>query len=115
MSTKPTRQQQHACEHFVEALSWIAEGARIEGTGTFRAADLTDIAQRLARASPAFGLDEIVSRLLERRCRALGLRAGSGDLLVLMEGDFNPLETMLLPDDQFKGLVSKLEADLGEI
>ena len=70
---------------------------------------------RLAKSSSAFPLDEIVARALERRGRALGLRSGTSDLLMLMEGDVKPLEAMLLPDDAFRGLVAKMEEELGDL
>jgi hypothetical protein len=114
MATKPTRQQQQACDHFAEALGLITEAARLDGKGTFGAADLAEVAGRLAKAS-SFTLDTIVARALERRCRALGLRSGTADLLTLLEGEIKPLETLLLPDDAFAELVEKMEGELGDV
>ena len=74
MATKPTRQQQQACDQFAEALVLITEGARLDGKGTLDPGDLAEIAGRLAKAS-SFPLDEIVSRALERRGRQGGSRA----------------------------------------
>jgi hypothetical protein len=114
MATKPTRQQQQACDHFAEALGLITEGARLDGKGSFDAGDLAEVAGRLAKAS-SFTVDEFVARALERRGRALGLRSGTAELLTLLEGEIKPLETLLLPDDMFRELVEKVEGDLGEV
>ncbi|MBV8267028.1 MAG: hypothetical protein JO252_11925 [Planctomycetaceae bacterium] len=115
MATKPTRFQQRACDHFAEALALIVEGARLDGRGNFDTEDLTAIADRLAKASSAFALDEIVARALERRCRSLGLRSGTSDLLMLVESETRPLETLLLSDEEFKGHVERLDEELGEV
>jgi hypothetical protein len=114
MATKPTRLQQQACDRFAEALALIAEGARIDGAG---ALDLAGIADRLAGASSAFGREEIIGRALERRGQALGLRAGTADLFLLMEGEgaVDPLRALLLGDDAFRELVGRLETELGEV
>jgi hypothetical protein len=113
MATRPTREQQQACDQFAEALGLITEGARRDGKGRLDRDDLSEIARRVAQASSAFSLDEIVARALERRCRALGFRAGSADLLMLMEDETGPLETLLFSDDEFKERVGKLEEELG--
>jgi len=114
MATRPTRQQQQACDHFAEAMGLICEGARLDGKGAFHAADLAEVAGRLAKAS-SFPLDTIVARAIERRGRSLGLRAGTAELLTLLEGEIPPLETLLLPDDGFRALVERLEQELGEV
>lgn len=114
MATKPTRHQQQACEHFAEALYLITLGARLDGRGKFEAADLNEVARRLAEASPAFGLDGIVARALGRRVAALGLSSDTADLLTLMEADIKPLEMLLLDDEEFLALVERLREELGE-
>src|SRR4051794_40713984 len=112
--TKPTRLQEQACDRLAEALLLITEGARLDGRSSFGKADLRELAGRLARASSAFGLDVIVARALERRARALGLRAGTAELLTLIEGDIPPLEMLLTTDDEFRTLVETMEQELGE-
>lgn len=69
MATKPTGQQQQACDRFAEALVLITEGAWLDGKDMLNRDDLSEIAQ----ASSAFGLDEIVVRALVRRGRVLRL------------------------------------------
>ena len=85
MATKPTRRQVEACDQFAEALVTITQAARLDGQGKFDRDDLVAIASRLAQASPAFGLEGIVVRSLERRGRSLGLPSSTLDLLTLME------------------------------
>ena len=65
-------------------------------------------AGRVARASSAFGLDEILARALQRRVRALGLPSQSTDLLTLMETEVKPVEMLLLNDEDFRALVARL-------
>ena len=113
MATKPTKLQQQGCDQFAEALLLITGGARLDGRGKFDATDLTEVARRLAAACSAFTLADILARAIEGRARALGLRTGTSDLLMLMEGDIRPMETLLLPDDAFKELAAKLEDELG--
>ena len=114
MATKPTRAQQQACDHLAEALARIAEGVRLDGGGKLTPGDWSEIARRVAGASSAFGLDEIVARALEGRGRALGLRSGTAELLTLLEAETRPLEMLLLPDTEFREVIAKLEAELGE-
>ena len=115
MATKPTKLQQQGCDQFAEALLLITSGARLDGRGKFDTTDLTEVAQRLARAASAFTLDDILTRAIEGRARSLGLRPGTSDLLMLMEGEIKPLETLLLPDEAFKELAAKLEDELGVV
>ena len=115
MATKPTRQQQLACDRLAEALVLITEAARLDGKGDFNHGTWDDIARRVARASSAFTLDDIVARALERRGRSLGLPSSIAGLLTLMEAEIKPLEMLLLPDDQFKALVERLQEELGEV
>jgi hypothetical protein len=115
MATKPTRQQQLACDHLAEALVSITEAARLDGKGHFSRDALNEIAHRIALASSAFTLDNIVARALERRGRSLGLPSSTAELLSLMEADIKPLEMLLLPDDRFKALVERIQEDLGEV
>ena len=65
------------------------------------------IADRLAHATSAFGLDEIVARALERRGRYLELPGTTAKLLTLVDSNMKPLEMLLLSDDEFKNLVQK--------
>jgi hypothetical protein len=113
MATKPTREQQKACDHLAEALVLITEGARLDGKGEFSREDLREVANRLAKASSAFRFDEILTRALERRCRALGLRSEASDLLTLLDPGIEPLEALRLPDDALRELVEKAEEELG--
>ncbi len=110
--TKPTRLQEQACDRFADALLAITEGARFDGAGKLDAADLAEIAGRLARASSAFDLDQIVSRALEKRSRTLGLRAGSAELLTLLEGEQKPLDLLRLTDLELRAVVESLEQEL---
>jgi hypothetical protein len=114
MATKPTRMQQ-ACDRLAEALLLITEAARLDSKGKLDRDDLGEIAGRLAQASSAFGLDEIVARALERRGKALGLPASAAELLTLLEADIRPLEMLLLDDDGFKALVERMQEELGEV
>ena len=112
--TRPTKLQERACDRFAEALGLIAEGARLDGGGRFGEADLGEVVGRLARASSAFGPEQIVARALEGRGRALGHRAGTGELLTLLDGRIAPTAMLLLPDSEFNGLVESMEQELGE-
>lgn len=114
MSTRPTRHQDRACDHLARALLLIAEAARLDGRSPFDRAELAEVARRAARASSAFGFDAIVARALEARGGELGLRSGTAELLTLIEGDVEPLSALLLADDDFKALVAKAEAELGD-
>ena len=114
MATKPTRMQQQACDHLAEALVLITGAARLDGRGKLDRDDLGEIARRLAQASSAFSLDEIVARALEQRSKALGLPSGTTELLTLLEADLTPLEMVLLPDGEFQALVERMQEELGE-
>lgn len=114
MATKPTRQQVEACDDFAEALVLITRAARLDGKGKLDRDDLGAIASRLAQASPAFGLEGIAARAVERRGRGLGLPSTTVEMLTLLE-DVNPLETLLLTDDEFRGLIDKVNEELGEV
>ena len=72
------------------------------------------IADRLAHATSAFGLDEIVARALERRGRYLELPGTTTELLTLVEADMKPLEMLLLSDDEFKPWWPEIQEELGE-
>jgi hypothetical protein len=115
MATKPTRAQDQACHKLAQALLLIAEAARLDGRDSLGGAGWPDVARSVARASTAFGLEEIVARALEERVRLLGLRSDAVELITLVEGDFEPLATLLLPDDDFREVVAKAEAELGEV
>ena len=115
MATKPTRLQEQGCDQLAEALLLITSGARRDGRGKFDAVDLREVARRVVKATSAFSLDEILARALEERGLALGLRPGTSDLLMLMEEDITPLESLLLPDEEFKDLVARMEDELGAV
>jgi hypothetical protein len=110
--TRPTRQQEQACDRLAEALVLVTEAARLDGKGPFGTPELNDVAALFTRATSAFGLDQVVARALERRGQSLGLRAGTGELLSLVEGDLPPLELLLLPDDDFRARVEAAEQEL---
>ena len=114
MATKPTRQQVEARDQFAEALVLITGAARLDGKGKFDRDDLAAIAQRLARASPAFGPDAIAARAVERRGRCLGLPSTTVEMLTLME-DVDPLAALLLTDEGFRELIDRLNEELGEV
>lgn len=113
--TKPTRGQEQAGERLAEALNLVAEAARLDGKSAFGATQFRDAAERLARASSAFGLDVIITRALEARARKLGLRSGTAELLTLLADDVPPLETLLLGDDDFRARVAEAEEELGDV
>jgi hypothetical protein len=115
MATLPTKAQQKALENFAEALVLIAEGARLDGKGKLDRDEFLTIAEGIARASSAFGLDAIVIRALELRALAAGLPGGSVELLTLMDVEIGPPEMLLLPIEEFKALVETLEAELGDV
>lgn len=112
--TKPTRQQEQACDRLAEALVLITEAVRLDARAPFGTPELNDVAALLTRATSAFGLDQVVARALERRGRALGLRVGTGEMLSLVEGDLPPLDLLLLPDDALRARVEAAEEELGE-
>jgi len=112
--TRPTRQQEQACDRLAEALVLVTEAVRLDGEAPFGAPELYDLAALLTRATSAFGLDQVVARALERRGQTLGLRAGTGELLSLIEGDLPPLDLLLLPEDALRARVAAAEEELGE-
>lgn len=114
MSTKPTRQQVEALDQLAEALVLITHAARLDGKGKLDRDDLNAIASRLAQASPAFGLEGIAARAMERRGRSLGLPSTTVELLTLVDG-VKPLETLLLTDEGFRELVAKVDEELGDV
>lgn len=113
MATKPTRDQVKARDQFADALLMITQAARLDGRGALDRDDLAAIAARLGRASPAFGLDGIVVAALDRRGDSLGLPSGTAELLTLLESAVRPLDALLLPDDEFRALVDRLQDELG--
>jgi hypothetical protein len=115
MATKPTRMQQQACDQLAEALVLITEATRLDGKGKLGPDDVGVIAGKLAQASSAFSLDEIVGRALERRAKALGLPSSAAELLTLLEAEIRPLAMLLLADDEFKALVARMQEELGEV
>ena len=113
MATKPTRQQQQACDRLADSLLAIAEAHRLDGKGRLDADDLRDIARLIGRVSSAFPLDHIVARTLDSRARSLGLSSGTADLIGLNAETVDPLQTLRLDDLEFTELVKKLEEELG--
>jgi hypothetical protein len=113
MATKPTRLQQQARDHLAETLFLITEAFRLDGRGTLSPSDLDELGGRIARVSSAFSLDEIVNRALERRAKALGLTSSAVDLIALQDGEPSPLHALLIPDQELKELVQRLEEELG--
>lgn len=115
MSTKPTRLQERAGDLLAEALLAIAEASRLDHRGSLDPASFAELAARAARASSAFDLEAIVARALEGRGRSLGLRAGTAELITLLDPDRRPLDLLLLSDDDFRELVARLDEELGEV
>jgi hypothetical protein len=115
MATKPTREQQRACDHLAEALVLITEAARLDGRGKLDGDAFGEVLRKLSQASSAFGTDEIVARALDRRAKALGLPSDAAELLTLLETDLRPPDMLLLDDDSFKGLVERLRQELGDV
>jgi hypothetical protein len=115
MATKPTRLQQRAFDLLAEALYAIVEAFHTDGKGKLDANDLEQLARLVGQVSSAFPLDHIVARSLELRARALGLSAGTADLIGLNADTVDPLQTLRLGDVEFTELVKKLEEELGEI
>ena len=115
MATKPTREQDRSCDMLADALLSIAAAARLDGRARLDSATFAEIAARVVRASSTFDLDAIVARALEARGRALGLRAGTAELLTLLDGGVRPLDSILLDDDEFRALVARIEEELGDV
>ena len=117
MMTKPTREQQQACDQLTEALLLTTSAAQLDGRAAFGATDLRNLLATLARATSAFRPGEVVDRALERRGKGLGLRPGTSDLLGLIEGEGggSPLDALLLDDDAFRALVARAEEALGGV
>jgi hypothetical protein len=115
MATKPTRQQERAADILAESLAAIAGAARLDGKATLDRAAFASLAALVARASSAFDLDAIVARALEARGRSLGLRAGTAELVTLLDDGPRPLDLLLLDDDGFRERVARLDAELGEV
>jgi hypothetical protein len=113
--TKPTRGQEQACDRLAEALVLVIDAARLDGRSAFDRADLRALADRLARASSAFGLDVIVARALERRGLALGLPPGTAEMLTLLDENADPLDLLMLTNDEFRERVEAMEQELGEV
>jgi hypothetical protein len=114
MATKPTRQQERACDLFAGSLANIAEGARLAGKGPFLASDLADLATKLARASGPFTVEEILARALEVRGRGLGLPSGTAEMLTLLDLDRRPVDLLVIDDEAFRQVVQVMEQELGE-
>jgi hypothetical protein len=93
----------------------VAEAARLDGRSPISREDLADLARRIARASTAFNLETIIARALESRGAGLGLRTGTAELITLVEEEVEPLGSLLLSDDEFKEMVARAEAELGEV
>ncbi len=115
MATKPTRLQDRACDLLAGALLAIAEAARLDGRGSLDARAFGELSALAGRASSTFGLDAIVARALESRGKALDLRAGTAELITLLDPDRRPLDLLLLDDDGFRELVARLDEELGEV
>ena len=113
MATKPTRLQQQACDRLAEALGAIAEAHRLDDKGRLEDGDLRELARLLGQVSSALPLEHIVAKALESRAKALGLSAGTADLIGLNAETIDPLQTLRLDDDAFTELVKKLEEELG--
>ncbi|WP_435007053.1 hypothetical protein P12x_004455 [Tundrisphaera lichenicola] len=115
MATKPTREQDKACDRLAQILLLYCEAARLDGRVAIDGAGLASFAQLVAKASSAFDLDAILARALDERGRGLGLRQGTAELLTLVDGGVEPLSTLLLSDDDFRAEVDRAEAELGEV
>jgi hypothetical protein len=115
LATKPTRTEERAADRLAEALGLVAEARRLDSRSPLDLAGFRDLAARLASVSSAFDTDTIVARALDQRCRALGLRADAPELLTLLDSSPEPLETLLLGDDEARGLVERLEQELGDL
>jgi len=113
MATLPTRSQQQARDLLAEALFRISEAYRLDGKGKLEKADLAELARIMVQVSSAFSLDQVVARALELRAKRLGLSPGSIDMITLMDAEVTPLNMLLLSDDEFNGLVVRLEEELG--
>jgi hypothetical protein len=113
MATKPTRQQQKACDRLAEALGAVTEAHRLDDRGQLDPNTLREVARLIGRVSSAFSLEEIVARTLDARGRSLGLASGTADLIGLNAETVEPLQTLRLADADFVELVKKLEDELG--
>lgn len=112
--TKPTRQQDQACDQLAEALVRVTGAARLDGKAPFQADDLLELFMRLARGTSAFAPEEILLRALDRRAKELSLRSGTGELLMLVAGDGPAgLGLLLLDDAMFKSRAEAADEELG--
>lgn len=114
MATKPTRGQERACDLAAEALLKLAEAARLDGWAPFGLPEIREIGRAAAQVASAFDLGEIVGRALEARGKALGLRAGASELLVLFRDPPEPIVYLFVDNDTFRADVAKAEAELGD-
>ena len=115
MSTKPTRQQARGCDLLAQALLLIAEAARLDVRGSLDRSEIDQIGRSIAGVSRAFDLGEIVSRSIESRAQALGLRSGTAELLALVFDEVDPMIHLFMTDETFKEVVAKAELELGEV
>jgi hypothetical protein len=112
--TKPTRQQDQACDRLADSLVRITSAARLDGKASFQACDLLELFKRISRCSSAFPPEEILLRALDRRARELSLRSGTGELLMLVAGDGPAaLDLLLLDDPTFQSRAAKADEELG--
>ena len=115
MATKPTRQQDQACDLLARSLLDIAQAARLDGRAAFGPPEFIALAKALARASSAFDVEEIATRALGARVKAIGLRSDAVELLTLIDGGVGPIEAILADDEKLKEFVAQAEAELGEV
>ncbi len=115
MATRPTRQQDQACDGIARALLEIAGAARLDGRSAFGRAEFAEVVRLAARASSAFTPDAIFLRALESRVGSLGLRSDAVELLTLVDEDVDPVAALLLNDEDFRALVVRAEEALGEV
>ncbi len=115
MSTKPTRQQDRGCDQLAQALLLIAEAARLDGRSPLDRASWPNSPggspgprprSTSTRSSPGPS-KQGARRSASDRARPSCSRS--------IEGEVEPLATLLLSDDEFKALVAKAEEELGEV
>jgi len=114
MATKPTRQQDQACDALARAYLEVAQAARLDGRSDFGRAEFAEVVRLAARASSAFTPDAIFLRALGSRVRSLGLRSDAVELLTLVDESVDPVAALLLDDESFRALVARAEEELGE-
>lgn len=111
--TKPTRAQQQARQMLAQALLSVSEAAKLDGTANFTASTLKEVAASLAKASSAFGVQDIAALAFELRLKSLGYTTETVEMLTLIDQKLSTIEMIYLDAERLKAIVADAEAELG--